>query len=311
LNRLICPQCKAPADLSHLRNVRILDEILVLLKASSTVDLEAEKRPAASSPGRRRGGAGGAGALAAGAGAAGALASIKAELEVEDRRTPMPKKVYHLLKPAAIKDLCVAVGLPVTGTKDQLIRRHKEFVERYNAQCDSARPMSRQEIADAVMRDEAGSRKRATVSDAERAAEAPVSSLSSLQGSSSFEALKRDIANRKKQKLEQPPAPALAPALALALAPAPAPPPLKREVSHISLSDSDQPVVTSAGARKGSSAHSTPRPSNLNPPALKDDLAILEILESSSQLAPDEEGPPSSQRSQRSQRTRRSNRSNK
>lgn len=245
------------------------------------------------------------------------MSAIKAELEGEDRRTPMPKKVYHLLRPAAIKELCIAVGLPVAGTKEQLIRRHKEFVERYNAQCDSARPMSRQEIVDAVMRDEAGTRKRALVTDPDRGAEAAAAPLavgsSTASSLNSFEALKREIENRKKQKVGEggtgktAPEPEQAP---------PAPRPLKRELSHISLSDSDQPIAAPPASKRGSSAaQNTPRTAScLNDPPPPSPLKIfgdeqaatLEVQGSQSQ--PGLEDEPSSQRSQRSQRTRRSGR---
>lgn len=53
-----------------------------------------------------------------------------------------------------LKDALKKHGLPVTGDKNTLIKRHKEFVLRHNSECDNLNPKSLQEIIADVMRAE-------------------------------------------------------------------------------------------------------------------------------------------------------------
>lgn len=57
-------------------------------------------------------------------------------------RRPMSKLVYNLLSTAELKRRLKECHLSVQGSRDQMIKRHKEFVHVYNAQCDSLNPKS-------------------------------------------------------------------------------------------------------------------------------------------------------------------------
>uniref|UniRef100_A0A3P8UL02 RING-type E3 ubiquitin transferase n=1 Tax=Cynoglossus semilaevis TaxID=244447 RepID=A0A3P8UL02_CYNSE len=65
-------------------------------------------------------------------------------------RRPMSKLVYNLLSTAELKRRLKECHLSVQGSRDQMIKRHKEFVHVYNAQCDSLNPKSAEEIAKEV-----------------------------------------------------------------------------------------------------------------------------------------------------------------
>lgn len=54
----------------------------------------------------------------------------------------MPKVVYNLLSERDLRKKLKEHGLSSHGNKQQLIRRHQEFVHMYNAQCDSLHPKS-------------------------------------------------------------------------------------------------------------------------------------------------------------------------
>ncbi|XP_042310631.1 E3 ubiquitin-protein ligase RAD18 [Sceloporus undulatus] len=58
----------------------------------------------------------------------------------------LPKLVYNLLSDRDLKKLLKEYGLSTQGTKQQLIKRHQEFVHMYNSQCDSLNPKSVAEI---------------------------------------------------------------------------------------------------------------------------------------------------------------------
>ncbi|TMS19627.1 E3 ubiquitin-protein ligase RAD18 [Larimichthys crocea] len=62
-------------------------------------------------------------------------------------RRPMAKLVYNLLSMHELKRRLKECHLSVQGSRDQLIKRHQEFVHRYNAQCDSLNPKSAEDIA--------------------------------------------------------------------------------------------------------------------------------------------------------------------
>ncbi|KAK0153734.1 E3 ubiquitin-protein ligase RAD18 [Merluccius polli] len=63
------------------------------------------------------------------------------------RRRPMCKLVYHLLSLQELKRRLQDCSLSTQGPRDQLVRRHQEFMLAYNAQCDSLSPKSAEEIA--------------------------------------------------------------------------------------------------------------------------------------------------------------------
>ncbi|XP_061544194.1 E3 ubiquitin-protein ligase RAD18 isoform X5 [Phycodurus eques] len=65
-------------------------------------------------------------------------------------RRPMGKLVYNLLSQTQLKRRLKECHLSVKGNRDQLIKRHKEFVHIYNAQCDSLNPKSAEEIVKEV-----------------------------------------------------------------------------------------------------------------------------------------------------------------
>ncbi|XP_044531916.1 E3 ubiquitin-protein ligase RAD18 [Gracilinanus agilis] len=63
-----------------------------------------------------------------------------------NKRKTMPKVVYNLLSDRDLRKKLKEHGLSSHGNKQQLIRRHQEFVHMYNAQCDSLHPKSVAEI---------------------------------------------------------------------------------------------------------------------------------------------------------------------
>ncbi|XP_043831383.1 E3 ubiquitin-protein ligase RAD18 isoform X1 [Dromiciops gliroides] len=63
-----------------------------------------------------------------------------------NKRKTMPKIVYNLLSDRELRKKLKEHGLSSQGNKQQLIRRHQEFVHMYNAQCDSLHPKSVAEI---------------------------------------------------------------------------------------------------------------------------------------------------------------------
>ncbi|KAM4613291.1 E3 ubiquitin-protein ligase RAD18 isoform 2-T2 [Polymixia lowei] len=69
---------------------------------------------------------------------------------VVSRRQPMGKLVYNLLSVSELKRKLKGCHLSVQGSRDQLVKRHKEFVHIYNAQCDSLNPKSAEDIAKEV-----------------------------------------------------------------------------------------------------------------------------------------------------------------
>ncbi|EDO39512.1 predicted protein, partial [Nematostella vectensis] len=58
------------------------------------------------------------------------------------KRKPLPKLVYTLLSDKQLKQKLRECGLPTQGPREKLIKTHREYVTLYNAQCDSANPMS-------------------------------------------------------------------------------------------------------------------------------------------------------------------------
>ncbi|XP_017650283.1 E3 ubiquitin-protein ligase RAD18 isoform X3 [Nannospalax galili] len=66
------------------------------------------------------------------------------------KRKPLPKTVYNLLSDRDLKKKLKQHGLSVQGNKQQLIKRHQEFVHMYNAQCDALHPKSVAEIVQEI-----------------------------------------------------------------------------------------------------------------------------------------------------------------
>uniref|UniRef100_A0A3Q2SX44 RING-type E3 ubiquitin transferase n=1 Tax=Fundulus heteroclitus TaxID=8078 RepID=A0A3Q2SX44_FUNHE len=60
---------------------------------------------------------------------------------------PMAKLVYNLLSMQELKRRLRDCHLSMQGSRDQLIKRHQEFIHLYNSQCDSLNPKSVKEIA--------------------------------------------------------------------------------------------------------------------------------------------------------------------
>ncbi|NXQ64206.1 RAD18 ligase, partial [Anthoscopus minutus] len=58
------------------------------------------------------------------------------------KRKPMSKVVYNLLSDRDLRKKLKEHGLSSSGTRQQLIKRHQEFVHMYNAECDSLNPKS-------------------------------------------------------------------------------------------------------------------------------------------------------------------------
>uniref|UniRef100_A0A1A7YPJ6 RING-type E3 ubiquitin transferase n=2 Tax=Iconisemion striatum TaxID=60296 RepID=A0A1A7YPJ6_9TELE len=65
-------------------------------------------------------------------------------------RRPMAKLVYNLLSIQELKRRLKENHLSLQGSRDQLIKRHQDFVLLYNSQCDSLNPKSTEEIAKEV-----------------------------------------------------------------------------------------------------------------------------------------------------------------
>ncbi|XP_061583091.1 E3 ubiquitin-protein ligase RAD18 isoform X2 [Cololabis saira] len=65
-------------------------------------------------------------------------------------RRPMAKLVYNLLSMQELRRRLKQCHLSVQGSRDQLVRRHQDFIHLHNAQCDSLNPKSVEEIAKQV-----------------------------------------------------------------------------------------------------------------------------------------------------------------
>ncbi|KAM6325415.1 E3 ubiquitin-protein ligase RAD18 isoform 2-T2 [Podargus strigoides] len=70
------------------------------------------------------------------------------------KRKPMSKVVYNLLSDRDLKKKLKEHGLSTHGTRQQLIKRHQEFVHTYNAQCDSLNPKSVAEVVKELEKNE-------------------------------------------------------------------------------------------------------------------------------------------------------------
>ncbi|XP_051874651.1 E3 ubiquitin-protein ligase RAD18 isoform X5 [Pristis pectinata] len=59
-----------------------------------------------------------------------------------NKRKLLPKLVYNLLSDRDLKKKLKECGLSTQGSKAQLVKRHQEFIQMYNSQCDSLNPKS-------------------------------------------------------------------------------------------------------------------------------------------------------------------------
>ena len=58
----------------------------------------------------------------------------------------LPQLNYSLLKDTALRKKLSELGIPNGGPKDLLIRRHTEWVNLVNANCDSLKPKTKREL---------------------------------------------------------------------------------------------------------------------------------------------------------------------
>lgn len=58
----------------------------------------------------------------------------------------LPSLSYSILNENALRKKFTALGIPNWGPKQLLIRRHTEWVNLWNANCDSSRPRSKREL---------------------------------------------------------------------------------------------------------------------------------------------------------------------
>ncbi|KFP69738.1 E3 ubiquitin-protein ligase RAD18, partial [Acanthisitta chloris] len=70
------------------------------------------------------------------------------------KRKPMSKVVYNLLSDRDLRKKLKEHGLSTSGSRQQLIKRHQEFVHAYNAQCDSLNPKSVAEVVKELEKNE-------------------------------------------------------------------------------------------------------------------------------------------------------------
>uniref|UniRef100_A0A8C5UE12 RING-type E3 ubiquitin transferase n=1 Tax=Malurus cyaneus samueli TaxID=2593467 RepID=A0A8C5UE12_9PASS len=70
------------------------------------------------------------------------------------KRKLMSKVVYNLLSDRDLRKKLKEHGLSTSGTRQQLIKRHQEFVHMYNAQCDSLNPKSVAELVKELEKNE-------------------------------------------------------------------------------------------------------------------------------------------------------------
>ncbi|NXO86889.1 RAD18 ligase, partial [Sitta europaea] len=70
------------------------------------------------------------------------------------KRKLMSKVVYNLLSDRDLRKKLREHGLSTSGTRQQLIKRHQEFVHMYNAQCDSLNPKSVAELVKELEKNE-------------------------------------------------------------------------------------------------------------------------------------------------------------
>ncbi|EGG20773.1 SAP DNA-binding domain-containing protein [Cavenderia fasciculata] len=68
--------------------------------------------------------------------------------------TPLPKLCYHLMKTKQVKELLKKVNMKMTGDRQTLVNRHREYTTRRNAECDSLCPKTHEEIVELIYQNE-------------------------------------------------------------------------------------------------------------------------------------------------------------
>ncbi|NXA54739.1 RAD18 ligase, partial [Nothocercus julius] len=71
-----------------------------------------------------------------------------------NKRKPMSKVVYNLLSDRDLRRKLKEQGLSTQGSRQQLVKRHQEFVHMYNAQCDALSPKPVAEIVKELEKNE-------------------------------------------------------------------------------------------------------------------------------------------------------------
>lgn len=67
-------------------------------------------------------------------------------LSLQEAPNRLPSLTYGILKDRQLQSRIASLGIPATGSRDLLIRRHKEWLNLWNANCDSSHPKSKQEL---------------------------------------------------------------------------------------------------------------------------------------------------------------------
>ncbi len=67
---------------------------------------------------------------------------MSAKASAHTQRPPKAKVAYRMYKDKGLRDLLRNCGLPVTGDRETMVRRHEEYILVYNAQCDARVPMT-------------------------------------------------------------------------------------------------------------------------------------------------------------------------
>nr|CAD7409826.1 unnamed protein product [Timema poppensis] len=74
--------------------------------------------------------------------------------EKTEKRQPLPKLVYHLMKESDLKKQLKQLGLSTQGDRKILENRHQRFTVLYNSECDSLRPCPVAELVQQLEREE-------------------------------------------------------------------------------------------------------------------------------------------------------------
>ncbi|CAL8336892.1 unnamed protein product [Lota lota] len=124
---------------------------------------------------------------------------------------PMGKLVYNLLSLQDLRRRLRECHLSTQGPRDQLVRRHQEFVHAYNAQCDSLMPKSAEEIAKEVeanekMRNQLQGKAKPVLVFSKNQSEVEIDEMHSnyrKQHSSAFSRLVAQVRGRLKPRVKQ------------------------------------------------------------------------------------------------------------
>ncbi len=82
---------------------------------------------------------------------------------IDPPRKRKPTISYHGLKRKKLIELCSNENLSTSGSDMELKNRHSEFILLYNSQCDSQHPMSAQDVAQMVMKEEQNRKREAKI----------------------------------------------------------------------------------------------------------------------------------------------------